>query len=96
MPRRLRSRVLLAGIGLALLLRAVFIAAGAAALNRFDWVLYIFGAVLLVTAVRMAAGRGRPPDPAGSRSSGTGTGHPLRRGLAGRLMRHPPRRRCWS
>ena len=41
---RLRSRVLLAGIGLALLLRAVFIAAGAAALNRFDWVLYIFGA----------------------------------------------------
>ena len=60
---RLRSRVLLAGIGLALLLRAVFIAAGAAALNRFDWVLYIFGAVLIVTAVRMAAGRGRPPDP---------------------------------
>ena len=69
---RLRSRVLLAGIGLALLLRAVFIAAGAAALNRFDWVLYIFGAVLLVTAVRMAAGRGGPPDPAGSRSGGPG------------------------
>lgn len=64
-PARLRSRVLLAGIGLALLLRAVFIAAGAAALSRFDWVLYIFGAVLLVTAVRMAAGHGGPPDPAG-------------------------------
>ncbi|HEX9353883.1 MAG TPA: TerC/Alx family metal homeostasis membrane protein [Streptosporangiaceae bacterium] len=86
--RRLRSRVLLAGIGLALLLRAVFIAAGAAALNRFDWVLYIFGAVLLVTAVRMAAGRGGPPDPAGSRS---GRPEPaiVRRGLAGRLTRHP-------
>ena len=57
---RLRSRVLLAGIGLALLLRAVFIAAGAAALNRFDWVLYIFGAILLVTAVRMAEAGSRP------------------------------------
>ena len=71
MPARLRSRVLLAGIGLALLLRAVFIAAGAAALNRFDWVLYIFGAVLLVTAVRMAAGRGGPPDPAGAPGPGS-------------------------
>jgi len=85
---RLRSRVLLAGIGLALLLRAVFIAAGAAALNRFDWVLYIFGAVLLVTAVRMAAGRGGPPDPAGPGPRMPGP-KILRRGLAGRLMRHP-------
>ena len=85
---RLRSRVLLAGIGLALLLRAVFIAAGAAALNRFDWVLYIFGAVLLVTAVRMAAGRGGPPDPAGSRSGGPEPAI-VRRGLACRLRRHP-------
>jgi tellurite resistance protein TerC len=86
-PGRLRSRVLLAGIGLALLLRAVFIAAGAAALNRFDWVLYIFGGVLLVTAVRMAAGRGGPPDPA---AAGPGLPGPkaLRGGIAGRLKRH--------
>jgi len=41
-------------------LRAVFIAAGATALNRFDWVLYIFGAILLVTAVRLATGRAAP------------------------------------
>ena len=84
---RLRSRVLLAGIGLALLLRAVFIAAGAAALNRFDWVLYIFGAILLVTAVRMAAGRGGPPDPASAGPSLPGPGK-LRRGIAGRLKSH--------
>ena len=84
---RLRSRVLLAGIGLALLLRAVFIAAGAAALNRFDWVLYIFGAVLLITAVRLATGRGGPPDPA---APGPRLRAPkfLRLGLTGRLMRH--------
>jgi tellurite resistance protein TerC len=81
---RLRSRVLLAGIGLALLLRAVFIAAGAAALNRFDWVLYIFGAILLVTAVRMAAGRGGP---AGAGPTLPGPGR-LRRGIAGRLKSH--------
>jgi predicted tellurium resistance membrane protein TerC len=53
-PPRQRSRVLLLGIGLALALRAVFIAAGAAALNRFDWVLYVFGAMLLFTAARLA------------------------------------------
>ena len=53
-PPRLRSRVLLLGIGLALVLRGVFIAAGAAALNRFDWVLYLFGAMLLITAARLA------------------------------------------
>ena len=53
-PPRLRSRVLLIGIGLALLLRAAFIAAGAAALNRFDWVLYVFGAMLLITSARLA------------------------------------------
>ena len=85
---QLRSRVLLAGIGLALLLRAVFIAAGAAALNRFDWVLYIFGAVLLVTAVRMAAGRAGPPDPTSAGPSMPGPKF-MRRGLADRLRRHP-------
>ena len=52
-PPRQRSRVLLIGIGLALVLRAVFIAAGAAAMNRFDWVLYVFGAMLLITAARL-------------------------------------------
>ena len=66
----------------------MFIAAGAAALNRFDWVLYIFGAVLIVTAVRMAAGRGSPPDPLhpGPKLPGPAI---LWRGLAGRLVRHP-------
>jgi tellurite resistance protein TerC len=53
-PPRQRSRVLLIGIGLALVLRGAFIAAGAAALNRFDWVLYVFGAMLLITAARLA------------------------------------------
>jgi len=39
-----------------LLLRGVFIAAGAAAINAFSWVFYLFGAFLVYTAVRLAGG----------------------------------------
>jgi len=56
-PRELHSRVLLLAIVLALLLRGIFIALGAAALSRFGWILYLFGAFLLYTAARMAFGR---------------------------------------
>ncbi len=52
-PRELRQRVLLYGIVGALLMRAVFIALGAAALAAFDWVFLIFGLVLVVTAVKI-------------------------------------------
>ena len=58
-PGELHSRVLLLGVALALVLRGIFIALGAAALNRFGWILYLFGAFLLYTAVKMAFG-GRP------------------------------------
>jgi tellurite resistance protein TerC len=56
-PRELHSRVLLLGVVLALVLRGIFIALGAAALNRFGWILYLFGAFLLYTAAKMAFGR---------------------------------------
>src|SRR5262249_25378682 len=56
-PRELHSRVLLLGVALALVLRGIFIALGAAALNRFGWILYLFGAFLLYTAAKMAFGR---------------------------------------
>jgi tellurite resistance protein TerC len=52
-PRHLQQRVLLYGIVGALLLRAVFIALGAAALSAFDWVFLVFGLVLLLTAVKI-------------------------------------------
>ncbi len=89
-PPRLRSRVLLIGIGLALLLRGAFIAAGAAALNRFDWVLYVFGAMLLITAARLGyATASQSGPPAVSVPSPPG---PLRRLLPGdsRLRRALP------
>ena len=49
-PRRLQSQALLIGIVLALILRGIFIAAGAAAIEQFSWVFYIFGFFLLYTA----------------------------------------------
>jgi tellurite resistance protein TerC len=50
-PRHLQSEALLVGIVLALILRGIFIALGAAAIENFSWVFYIFGAFLLYTAV---------------------------------------------
>ena len=52
-PSELQQRVLLYGITGALLLRAVFIALGAAALANFDWTFLVFGLVLLFTAVKI-------------------------------------------
>jgi tellurite resistance protein TerC len=53
-PAKYQFRVLFWGIFGALVLRAMFIFAGVALLETFSWVLYIFGAFLLVTAVRIA------------------------------------------
>ena len=52
-PEVLKQRVLLYGIIGALVLRGIFIALGAAALSRFDWVFLVFGAILLVTGVKL-------------------------------------------
>ena len=53
-PPKYQFRVLFWGIFGALVLRAVFIFAGVALLERFDWILYVFGAFLVITAVRIA------------------------------------------
>lgn len=52
-PEVLKQRVLLYGIIGALVLRGIFIALGAAALSRFDWVFLVFGAILLLTGIKM-------------------------------------------
>ena len=53
-PNRYQFRVLFWGIFGALVLRAIFIFAGVALLETFEWILYVFGAFLLVTAFRVA------------------------------------------
>jgi len=53
-PRVCQHRVLFYGVLGALVMRGLFIGLGAALLVRFDWVLYLFGALLVITALRMA------------------------------------------
>ncbi|WP_110588722.1 TerC family protein [Microbacterium suaedae] len=51
-PRRLQQQVLMVGIIIALVLRAAFILVGAALIENFSWIFYIFGAFLVYTAVK--------------------------------------------
>jgi tellurite resistance protein TerC len=53
-PKACQHRVLFYGILGALVMRGLFIAAGAALVSNFHWVLYVFGALLVVTGGRMA------------------------------------------
>jgi tellurite resistance protein TerC len=55
-PRSSKHMVLLFGIVIALILRGVFIAIGAAALARFEWLFYLFGAFLIWTASGLLRG----------------------------------------
>lgn len=52
-PQKYQFRVLFWGIFGALVLRAIFIFGGVAILERFSWVIYVFGAFLLFTAIRL-------------------------------------------
>ena len=52
-PRKDQQKVLLFGIAFALIARSVFIALGAALINSFAWIFYIFGIILLVTAGKL-------------------------------------------
>lgn len=53
-PAKYQHRVLFWGVLGALVMRGAFIAAGAYMLQQFHWVIYLFGAVLVVTGIKMA------------------------------------------
>jgi tellurite resistance protein TerC len=53
-PDKAQRKVLFFGIVGAIVLRAAFILAGGALLDAFHWTLYVFGALLIVTGIRMA------------------------------------------
>lgn len=65
-PRQYQHRVLFWGILGVIILRAVMIAAGAALVERFDWVLYVFAALLVFTGIKMLRSVGEGFDVAGS------------------------------
>ena len=62
-PRAYQQKALLAGIVIALVLRLAFILAGAALVERFGAVFYVFGAFLVGTAVRQVVDARRPDGP---------------------------------
>jgi tellurite resistance protein TerC len=73
--REYHGRVLLLGILLALVMRGLLIGVGGVALHRFAWVEYLFGALLIYAAVRMARRRGdlaAGPDAAAPGAAGGG------------------------
>lgn len=57
-PKQAQHTVLMAGIVIALLLRGLFIAVGAAAISTFTWVFFVFGAFLIWTAFGLVRGGG--------------------------------------
>lgn len=65
-PKHLQHRVLFWGIFGALVLRAIFIFAGVALLERFEWMLFVFGGFLVLTAIRVAKGHDEGHDPSHS------------------------------
>lgn len=52
-PKKYQHRALFWGIFMALVLRMVMIFAGAEMVERFDWILYFFGAFLVYTGIKM-------------------------------------------
>jgi tellurite resistance protein TerC len=62
-PSAYQHRVLFYGIFGALVLRGAFVAAGAELLNHIEWVVYLFGALLLWSGIRMLRGRDEEIDP---------------------------------
>jgi tellurite resistance protein TerC len=60
-PREYQHRVLVWGVLGVIVLRAIVIGLGAAVVARFDWILYLFGAFLLLTGVKLLVFGGHAP-----------------------------------
>ena len=67
-PREHQHRVLFYGVVGALVFRGAFIAAGSALIASAAWILYVFGAFLVLTGWRMAKSRHQHPDPSNGRT----------------------------
>ena len=67
-PRQYQHRVLFYGVLGALVFRAIFIAAGSVLIASFAWILYIFGAFLILTGIKMLVQRNEHIDPGKSKT----------------------------
>ncbi len=61
-PKHLQHRVLFYGVLGAIIMRTILIFTGAALIERFDWILYLFGAFLVYTGVQTWLNRNEHPD----------------------------------
>jgi tellurite resistance protein TerC len=61
-PQQYQRRILVYGVLGAIVMRAIMIGAGAWVVSEFSWVLYVFGAFLLLTGMRMLVAADREPD----------------------------------
>ena len=68
-PREFQQKVLLIGIVLALVMRGIFIGVGAAAINAYSWVFYLFGAFLIYTAYTLIRDHGHEKEAEEKRDS---------------------------
>ncbi|MBI3317373.1 MAG: TerC family protein [Candidatus Omnitrophica bacterium] len=62
-PRRYQHNVLFWGILGAVIMRAFFIGAGVVLIHRFNWVIYIFGAFLILTGIKLALEKDKEINP---------------------------------
>ena len=62
-PSELQPRVLKWGILGAIIMRLIMILAGAVLLQKFDWIIWVFGAILIVTGIRMFAAQEQRIEP---------------------------------
>ncbi len=67
-PKEYRYHVLFYGVLGALVFRAIFIVLGTSLLSTFSWLVYVFGAFLIFTGVRMFFGSDEDPDPQDNRA----------------------------
>ena len=86
-PLAYQRRLLFWGVLVAFVLRGAFVAAGAGLLARFEWVVYVFGMLLLVSGARVALSRHRSSDPRSGRIARLVRGVlPLTRDLVGQRL----------
>ena len=94
-PAAYQRRVLFWGVLGALIMRGIFIFAGAALLHRFSWLMYVFGAFLIFTAFKLGLGGETKIDPERNplirlfRQD-----HARHRSLRGRKLLRPPTPAC--
>ena len=67
-PKEYRYHVLFYGVLGALVFRAIFIVLGTSLLSAFSWLVYVFGAFLIFTGLRMVFGSDEDPDPQDNRA----------------------------